>query len=191
MSMNDSNESEQRYFHLLSLIKALFISVGVIVLLAGCTKVPTGLKPVQNFELNRYLGTWHEIARLDHSFERGLKNVTAEYSIREDGGVKVINTGTNRQTNELKQAEGKAYFLGSDKVASLKVSFFGPIYGGYHVVKLDLDYQMALVIGPSKDYAWILSRSTQPGLSRCESYYQAAEQLGIKRSDWIIEYTCY
>mgnify|MGYP000060699184 CR=1 FL=1 len=190
MNTNDFKESEKRYSNLLNLMKILLVSVGFFALLSGCTQAPKNVQPVQNFELERYLGTWHEIARLDHSFERGLENVTAVYSMREDGGVRVINSGINTETKKPKQAEGKAYFLGSEDVASLKVSFFGPFYGGYHVAKLDSDYQMALVIGPNTDYAWILARSKQPGLAECEAYYQEAERLGIKRSDWIVGYSC-
>lgn len=190
MNTFDFKESEKRYSNLLNLIKVLLVTIGLFALLGGCTQAPKNVQPVLNFELERYLGTWHEIARLDHSFERGLQNVTAEYSMRKDGGVRVINTGVNTETKEPKQAEGKAYFLGSENVASLKVSFFGPFYGGYHVAKLDADYQMALVIGPNTDYAWILARSKQPDLASCDAYYQEAERLGIKRNDWIVGYTC-
>jgi len=190
MNTKTLDESEKRYSNVLNLIKFILVFVGVFTLLGGGTKAPKNVQPVQNFELERYLGTWHEIARLDHSFERGLENVTAVYSMREDGGVRVMNSGINRETKQPKQAEGKAYFLGSEDVASLKVSFFGPFYGGYHVAKLDADYKMALVIGPNTDYAWILARSKQPGLAECEAYYQEAEKLGIKRSDWIVGYSC-
>lgn len=113
------------------------------------------------FNLNRYLGTWYEIARLDHSFERGLNNVSATYSMRDDGGVTVLNRGYNPVTKEWKQATGKAYFTGDTNTASLKVSFFGPFYGGYNVIELDpANYSYALVCGPSTDYLWILARTT-------------------------------
>ena len=126
--------------------------------LAGCTAVPTGVEPVRGFDLGRYLGTWHEIARLDHSFERGLTNVTANYSKREDGGVNVVNRGFDPVKGIWKEARGRAYFLHGPDIASLKVSFFGPFYGGYHVFALDPDYRWALVAGPSKSYLWILAR---------------------------------
>jgi apolipoprotein D and lipocalin family protein len=173
-------------------VKPLFMTLGVVTLfnLSGCTQVPKGVEPVQNFDLERYLGQWHEIARLDHSFERGLTDVTATYSKREDGGVRVMNSGFNTETQAIKSAEGKAYFIGSPNVGSLKVSFFGPFYGGYHIAKLDEDYQMALVIGPNTDYGWILARDKQPGLVACEDYLKAAEQLGIARADWIMDTPC-
>lgn len=126
--------------------------------LSGCTGLPEGVRPVAGFELERYLGTWYEIARLDHRFERGLSEVTATYSPRPDGGIDVLNRGYESAEGEWREARGRAYFLGEPQVASLKVSFFGPFYGGYHVLALDPDYGWALVSGPSRDYLWILAR---------------------------------
>lgn len=102
----------------------------------GCTHVPDKVEPVKGFELSRYLGKWHEVARLDHSFERGLIDVTANYSMRDDGGVRVVNRGVDAKTGKPKEAEGKAYFVEADTVGRLKVSFFGPFYGGYNIAKL-------------------------------------------------------
>ena len=132
-----------------------------VFLLAACTSVPDGVEPVRGFDLERYLGRWHEIARLDHSFERGLSRVTADYSRRDDGGVRVLNRGYDAAKGAWKEAEGRAYPIGDIDVASLKVSFFGPFYGGYHVIALDPDYRWALVAGPSRDYLWILAREPQ------------------------------
>lgn len=172
--------------------KPLIMGFGLISLLnvSGCTQVPKGVEPVQNFDLDRYLGQWHEIARLDHSFERGLTDVSATYSMRKDGGVRVINSGFNLEAQALKTAEGRAYFTGPSNVGSLKVSFFGPFYGGYHIAKLDKEYQMALVVGPNIDYAWILARKKQPDPLACEAYFKAAEQLGIARESWIVDAPC-
>lgn len=128
-------------------------------LLAGCTGVPEGLQPVRDFDLERYLGTWYEIARLDHAFERGLTDVTASYSRRSDGGINVFNRGWDSAKATWREARGRAYFLKGPNVASLKVSFFGPFYGGYHVFALDPHYRWALVSGPSRDYLWILART--------------------------------
>ena len=127
--------------------------------LAGCTGIPDGIEPVEDFELDRYLGTWYEIARLDHRFERGLSNVSAHYSMRDDGGVAVSNRGYRERDAEWDEAEGKAYFVGDSDVGRLKVSFFGPFYGGYNVFVLDDDYQYAMVAGPDRSYLWILSRT--------------------------------
>jgi apolipoprotein D and lipocalin family protein len=133
-----------------------------MVFISACTGKPTGTKVVLNFELDKYLGTWYEIARLDHRFERGLQNVTANYSLREDGGVRVINRGFNTNTNKWDEAKGKAYLTGAPDVGRLKVSFFGPFYGGYNILELDSeDYQYALIAGPNRSYLWILSRTPE------------------------------
>ena len=133
-----------------------------LALLAGCTGMPDGIRPVRDFQVDRYLGTWHEIARLDHGFERGLTEITATYSQRKDGGLDVLNRGWDAAKGEWREARGRAYFLDAPDVASLKVSFFGPFYGGYHVFALDTDYRWAMISGPSRDYFWILAR--QPAL---------------------------
>ena len=129
--------------------------------LAGCTGIPENVEPVGDFNLQRYLGQWYEIARLDHSFERGLSHVTATYSLREDGGVRVTNRGYSDEKLQWKEAEGKAYFVQDPDVGYLKVSFFGPFYGAYVILDLDhTGYQYALVSGPNKSYLWILARTS-------------------------------
>lgn len=127
-------------------------------ILTACTGIPDGIEPVRNFELNRYLGKWYEIARLDHSFERGLDRVTATYSIREDGGVKVINQGFDIEANRWKEAEGKAYFVQNSQTGHLKVSFFGPFYGSYIIFDLGNNYDYSLVTSSDRSYFWLLSR---------------------------------
>ena len=136
--------------------------LALLLLLSGCLGMPEGVEPVTEFELHRYLGKWYEIARLDHSFERGLEQVTAEYSMRDDGGVSVVNRGFSAGTGEWEQAEGKAYFIEDPSIGYLKVSFFGPFYGSYIVFGLDkVDYQYAFVSGPDTSYLWLLSRTPQ------------------------------
>lgn len=131
----------------------------LVILLGGCTGMPETVRPVGGFQLERYLGTWYEIARLDHSFERGLSRVSAEYSLREDGGVRVINRGYSAGEGKWKQAEGKAYFVQDPQTGYLKVSFFGPFYGSYVIFELDREaYRYALVSGPDTSYMWILAR---------------------------------
>lgn len=155
-------------------------------LLAGCTGAPEGVQPVSGFQLDRYLGTWYEIARLDHRFERGLSNVTATYSVRDDGGVKVINRGYNTEDEEWDEAEGKAYFVGDKDVGQLKVSFFGPFYGGYNVIALDKDgYQYSMVAGPDRSYLWILSRTPEMDPALLGSLIAKAEELGFPTDDLI------
>lgn len=132
----------------------------LLLFMAGCTGLPEGITPVDHFKLDKYLGKWYEIARLDHSFERGLSRVTADYSLRSDGGIKVINRGYSEEKNSWKEAEGKAYFVKTPDIGYLKVSFFGPFYGAYIIFDLDHDnYQYALVSGPDKSYLWLLARS--------------------------------
>ena len=141
-------------------IKSYFIALGILSILAGCTSIPEGLQPVSGFEVDRYLGKWYEIARLDHSFERNLSNVTAEYSLRDGGGIDVLNKGYDKRKGKWQEIKGVARFIGEKNVGSLKVSFFGPFWGGYHVIALDREnYGYSMVTGPSRSYLWILSRN--------------------------------
>lgn len=138
---------------------ASFAGVIGLAALAGCVSVPAGVTPVTGFDLDRYLGTWYEIARLDHSFERNLTNVTATYSLNDDGSVRVANRGFDTRACEYDERIGRATFNGEPTVASLAVSFFGPFAGGYHVIALAPDYSYAVVSGPNKSFFWILSRT--------------------------------
>lgn len=138
------------------------LSIALFLLLTGCVGFPENVKPVANFQLERYLGTWYEIARLDHSFERGLSRVTADYTLREGGGVTVVNRGFSAAENKWKEAKGKAFFVKGSDQGFLKVSFFGPFYGAYVVFELDQnDYRYALVSGPNTSYLWLLARTPQ------------------------------
>ena len=136
------------------------LSIIFFLFLFSCVGIPENVKPVDNFKIEKYLGKWYEIARLDHSFERGLTNVTADYSMRDDGGVRVLNRGYAAKAEAWKEAEGKAYFVERFNQGYLKVSFFGPFYGSYIIFGLDdEDYQYSLICGPNKSYLWILNRS--------------------------------
>jgi len=135
--------------------------------------------PVQALDLERYLGRWYEIARLDHSFERGLSNVTAEYSKRTDGGIDVVNRGYSAQQGRWRQAAGCAYFAGEPGLGHLKVSFFGPFFGSYLVLDLDREhYRWALVGGPGTSYLWILARSPYLEVPVLERLLARAAELG-------------
>lgn len=149
-------------------------------LFAGCVSIPEGVTPVDNFHLEKYLGKWYEIARLDHSFERGLTSVTAEYSPRPDGGIHVINRGYSEAEKRWKQAEGKAYVVNRPDQGYLKVSFFGPFYGSYVIIELDqIHYSHALVCGPDKSYLWILARSPQIDEAILKRLIDQATALGF------------
>jgi len=150
-----------------------------ILVLAACTGVPEGVTPVRGFELQRYLGTWHEIARLDHSFERGLSRVTASYSLRDDGAVKVINRGWNAEAGKWQEAEGRAVFVGARDEGRLKVSFFGPFYGAYNIIALDPGYRHVMICGPDRSYLWILARTPQLEPVALQRLVAQAKSLGF------------
>jgi apolipoprotein D and lipocalin family protein len=152
--------------------------------LAGCTGIPAGITPVNNFDINRYLGTWYEIARLDHIFERGLQQVTADYSPRDDGGVNVLNRGLSGD-GEWRSAQGAAYFVGPDDQGYLKVSFFGPFYASYIVFELDEQYQYAFVCGNNRSYLWLLARTPHIGDALRERFLERAGELGFDTSQLI------
>lgn len=158
----------------------IFFVVLLTFFLKGCLGMPKGVHPVTDFELNRYLGKWYEIARLDHSFERGLERVSAEYSLRDDGSVKVLNKGFSITKNKWKEAEGKAYFMKGEDEGYLKVSFFGPFYGSYVVFELDKEkYNYAFVTGPDTSYLWFLSRTPTVSKKLVEQFVQKAKGLGF------------
>ena len=165
----------------------LIFAAAVVLALGGCTSTrpPAGITAVTPFDLTRYEGRWYEVARLDHSFERGMTDVSATYQRQPDGSVRVVNRGFATRKGEWRQAVGKALFTGDAQTASLKVSFFGPFYGGYHVAALDADYQWALVVGPDRSYSWILSRTQQLAPGVREQLIARASALGIDASGWI------
>ncbi len=169
------------------MIKTKLSALSVLLfILTACTGKPEGVVAVKEFELDRYLGKWYEIARLDHSFERGLNNITAEYSLRDDGGVKVINSGFSKEDNEWQQAEGKAFFVDETDNGHLKVSFFGPFYGSYIVFELDRkNYQYAFVSGPDTSYLWLLARTPQLDKKVIEQFVKDSQELGFDTSKLI------
>jgi apolipoprotein D and lipocalin family protein len=159
---------------------ALWVMALSTVLSMGCVGIPENIKPVESFEATRYLGKWYEIARLDHSFERGLTNVTATYSLREDGGLKVVNQGWSAKDGTWKSATGKAFFVQDPARGYLKVSFFGPFYGSYVVFDLDrAGYHYALVAGPNKSYLWLLSRTPTMDEAKQRELIAEAKALGF------------
>ncbi len=156
-------------------------------LLLSCTNstIPTRAKAVEGFNKTKYLGKWYEIARLDFYFERGLNNTSAFYELNEDGSIKVVNRGYDAEKKKWKESVGKAKFVGKDDVGMLKVSFFGPFYGGYNVIALDSNYQYALVAGDELSYLWILSRQKTIPDSIKKEYLQIAQQIGFKTNELV------
>jgi len=162
------------------------ILIVLVLFLTGCVGIPENVKPVDNFRLEKYLGKWYEIARLDHSFERGLTRVTADYSLRDDGGVRVLNRGYSEKEKTWKEAEGKATFVQGTDQGYLKVSFFGPFYGSYIVFELDHEnYQYSLVCGPDKSYLWILARNPEIEKDLKDILIAKATTLGFDTSKLI------
>ena len=157
-----------------------------ILLLGACSGKPDGIEPVQSFDIQRYLGKWFEVARLDHSFERGLSQVTAEYTLREDGYVRVINRGFDVAKGEWKEAEGTAKFVGATDEGYLKVSFFGPFYGSYVVFGLDAEYQYSFVSGPDTSYLWLLSRQPSVPPEVLDDFRKQAAAAGFVMDDLIM-----
>lgn len=160
--------------------------VALALLASGCTGVPKGLTPVSGFEAERYLGKWYEVARLDHRFERGLSNVSATYTLRDDGAISVLNRGFDDEDGEWQEANGVARFRGDAGVGSLKVTFFWPFYGGYHIIALDPeDYLYAMVAGPSRSYLWVLSRTRELDPAILDGLLERAAELGFPTDELV------
>ncbi len=158
----------------------------MILLFSGCLGMPQSVTPVSNFDLNRYLGKWYEVARLDHSFEQGLTHVTAEYLLNDDGGVSVINRGFSAQDKQWQTAQGKAYFVNSESEGYLKVSFFGPFYGAYVIFELDQqNYQYAFVSGPNTDYLWLLSKTPTIAPEVLDKFINMSKERGFNTDELI------
>ncbi len=155
----------------------LVIAMGAVGL--GCAAASHPYKGVAGFEKGKYLGKWYEIARLDFRFERDLNNTTAEYALRTDGKISVLNKGFNFKKSKWDSATGKARFRGSDSVGELDVSFFGPFYAEYNVIALDSAYRYALVAGKNTDYLWILSRTRTIPPDVRRDYLGIAEQFAF------------
>jgi apolipoprotein D and lipocalin family protein len=154
------------------------IGIAGMYLLSSCQSIPKGATAVRPFEKERYLGKWFEIARIDFRFEKNLNNTTAEYTLNENGTIKVVNRGYNYVKSEWQTAEAKAKFRGDDNVAALKVSFFGPFYSGYNVIAIDEQYRYALVAGKNLDYLWILARDKSIPEEVKTNYLKIANDIG-------------
>lgn len=170
-----------KYKRLLSILAILSATIPTL----SCSSLTKGAVAVTNFDKGRYLGKWYEIARLDFKYERGLNNTSAEYTLNENGTIRVENRGYNYKEGKWRVAVGKAKFVKSESVAMLKVSFFVPFYGGYNVIAIDPEYKYSLVSGSSLKYLWILSREKSIPDDIREKYLKIAEGIGYKTSDLI------
>ncbi len=163
-------------------IAGLFLTLNFF----ACVSIPKCAVAVKPFDKDKYLGTWYEIARFDFTFERGLSHVTANYSLKSPGIIRVDNKGYQDAKSRWKESIGKARFVGSEDVGRLKVSFFGPFYAGYNVIALDNQYRYALIAGDNLNYLWILSREKTIPETVKNEYLQKAKSLGydIDRLIW-------
>lgn len=173
-----------------TLATTFVLTASLLLVSCATTSIPKGIQPVNSFDLERYLGTWYEIARLDHRFERNLGSVSATYTLNEDGTVKVLNSGIyvepSSKSGERNTATGKALFVGDKGTAHLKVSFFGPFYGSYIVFELDQEnYEYALVAGPNRQYLWMLARKPVIDEGLYQQLVDIAERNGYDTSKLI------
>jgi len=148
-------------------------------LLNACTGIPDNVKAVKSFDVNKFAGKWYEIARLDHSFERGLTNVTATYTIKTDGTLKVVNRGYLPKKDQHKSIEGLARFVSDENTGHLKVSFFGPFYSSYIIFELDDNYQYAFISGHTTGYLWLLARTPDISPEILQRFTQKAKESGF------------
>lgn len=167
-------------------IAPVLLGAGIAFVLYSCgSTIPKKAIAVINFDKAKYLGRWFEIARLDYKWERNLDNVTAEYSLNDDGTIRVDNKGYDVKKDRWEQSIGKAKFVKKDNVGMLKVSFFGPFYSGYNIIAVDSDYKYALVAGESLNYIWILSRETTMPESIKADFLIKAQEIGYNISDLV------
>ncbi|OIV41218.1 lipocalin family protein [Flavobacterium johnsoniae] len=167
-------------------IAPILLGAGIAFVLYSCgSTIPKKAVAVTNFDKAKYLGKWYEIARLDYKWEKDLDNVSAEYSLNENGTIKVDNKGYNVKKDKWEESIGKAKLVKKDNVGMLKVSFFGPFYSGYNVIAVDPDYKYALVAGESLKYMWILSRETTMPESIKADFLIKAQEIGYNISDLV------
>ena len=158
------------------------LAAGVISALTfGCASSRPEIEAVRDFRPADYMGTWYEIARLPHYFERGLERVSAEYTLRPDGTVRVVNRGY--RDGKLKQITGTAKLKDPERkplTGELRVSFFGPFYSDYRIIELAPDYSYAVVTGSNRDYLWLLSRRPHMSKDQLRKMLERLKELGFK-----------
>ncbi len=161
-----------------------FLSIFLAYAIFSCSNgVKTNNNAVKDFKIEKYLGKWYEIARYDHSFERGCENVSANYSLKENNKIKIVNKCIKNDKEKIAKATG--YFLKSKDIAHLKVTFFWPFYGNYKVIYIDKNYENAIIDGGTYDYFWILSRNKNPDQRILEFLIKKAQIFGYKKEQMI------
>lgn len=167
---------------------AIPVTVGIfgLALLSSCSVgLPKGASAVQNFNSQKFLGRWYEIARFDYRFEKNMNNVTATYSKKDNGNIKVDNKGYDYIKNKWKESIGEAKFVKNENIGELKVSFFKPIWAGYNVIDIDEDYKYALIAGNNLDYLWILSREKTIPAEYKQRFLSKAKSIGYNTDQLI------
>lgn len=161
-----------------TIVKVTLAGSALLLLLSAFKPKSKNIDVVKPFDQKKYLGKWYEIARLDYYWERNLDNVTATYSLKKDGAIKVDNRGYDLKQQEWKESIGKAKAAANPEEGRLKVSFFGPFYSEYNIIAIDNNYQYALVAGESTKYLWILSREKTIPNAVKDEYLKKAQALG-------------
>ncbi len=157
----------------------------LILFVNACVKVPEWVTPVKNFKVKRFMGTWYEIVRLDHRFERGMNSVTANYSLDPDGGIKIQNSGYMVRWKEWRYREARASFVDQTNIGLLKVAYTRPLYFPYVIFKLDPDYEYAFVCGKDRSLLWLLSRTEYVDQDVIDDFVAEAKKLGFDTSKLI------
>lgn len=165
------------------IVKSFLLGLSLL-LLVGCSSKHEYLETTKKVDINSYQGTWYEIARFEHFFEKGCKNVTATYNLRDDNKIEVINRCTKIEDEKKKEAKGVAYAVDNTN-SKLKVSFFRPFYGDYWIIDLDENYKYALVGSPSREYLWILSRDKKIDEKIKQNLLKKASNVGFDISKFI------
>lgn len=153
--------------------------------LSACVGTPDGIVPVGEFASEKYLGTWYEIARIDNRFERNMDNVTATYSLKDNGDIDVLNRGYNTKKDKWVEANGTAKFVGDTDTAHLKVSFFGPFYASYIVFDLGEDYEHSFVTGNDREFLWFLARDPTVSPELKNRFLARITELGFETDQLI------
>ena len=164
------------------------LGLSLVLFFVGCSTKHAYLPTNKSVDLNSYKGTWYEVARFEHFFEKGCKNVTATYNLRNDEKIDVINRCTKIEDEKKKEAKGIAYAVDSTN-SKLKVSFFRPFYGDYWIIDVDKNYEVALVGSPSREYLWILSREKTIDEKTKQRLLLKAESFGfdVDKFIWTIQ----
>jgi apolipoprotein D and lipocalin family protein len=156
-----------------------------IVWLSGCATVPDGLEPVTGFEVERFMGKWYEIERLESNNELGLTNVSADYRLLSDGKIEIIHRGYKPRQKSWSMVTGLAWFAGNKDVGSLKLSFGSPFNGAYNILVLDTQYRYAMVADNDRDDLWILSREPQLDKAIMDSLVAKAKAWGFPTNNLV------